>query len=165
MCVALWVAGNLAGTGAHGLLLLSRPIGTRGQGTKVQYIFSLDCIKKYSPRASFPILSSSAGKDFNTVNPSLSTGKDFLIHSLKKNWLWENVRPPPKLRRLGNPSPLPSRFPSTLKISLGLRPREISCFRSSATAEESMTWNAFWTRKWDRLDCFFPLISTKTPDW
>ena len=26
---------------------------------------------------------------------------------------------------LGNPSPLPSRFPSTLKISLGLRPREI----------------------------------------
>ena len=27
---------------------------------------------------------------------------------------------------LGNPSPLPSRFPSTLEISLGLRPREIS---------------------------------------
>ena len=26
---------------------------------------------------------------------------------------------------LGNPSPLPSRFPSTLEISLGLRPREI----------------------------------------
>ena len=27
---------------------------------------------------------------------------------------------------LGNPSPPPSRFPSTLEISLGLRPREIS---------------------------------------
>ena len=27
---------------------------------------------------------------------------------------------------LGNPSPLPSRFPTTIEISLGLRPREIS---------------------------------------
>ena len=35
--------------------------------------------------------------DFNTVNPSLSTGKDFLIHSLSKDWWWENVRTPPKL--------------------------------------------------------------------
>ena len=34
----------------------------------------------------FPILSSSARSDFNTVNPSLPTGKDFMIQSLyKKN--------------------------------------------------------------------------------
>ena len=50
--------------------------------------------------------------DFNTVNPSLSTGKDFLIHSLSKNWCWEIVRAPPKLGRYWEIHPLrPQDFP------------------------------------------------------
>ena len=50
--------------------------------------------------------------DFNTVNPSLSTGKDFLTHSLYKNLWWEDVRTPPKLG-IGKSTP------SALQISLG----------------------------------------------
>ena len=43
------------------------------------------------------------------------------------NWWWGECPYSTKTREvLGNPSPPPSRFPSTLEISLGLRPREIS---------------------------------------
>ena len=35
------------------------------------------------------------------VNPSLSTGKGLLIHSLQKDWWWENVRAPPKPGGIG----------------------------------------------------------------
>ena len=35
---------------------------------------------------------------------------------------------------LGNPSPTPERFPSTLEISLGLRPREISQISGNLSA-------------------------------
>ena len=52
--------------------------------------------------------------DFNTVNPSLPRGMDFLIHPCR--WIddEENVRTPPKLGRYWkNPSPPPSRFPNT----------------------------------------------------
>ena len=58
--------------------------------------------------------------DFNTVNPSLPRGMDFLIHPFR--WIVdeENVRTPPKLGDIGKSTP------STLQISLGLCPREIS---------------------------------------
>ena len=50
--------------------------------------------------------------DFNTVNPYLSTGKGFLIHSLQKNWCWEIVRTPPKLGKYWEIHPLrPPDFP------------------------------------------------------
>ena len=43
------------------------------------------------------------------------------------NWWWGECPYSTKTREvLGNPSPPPSRFPSTLEISLGLRLREIS---------------------------------------
>ena len=52
------------------------------------------------------------------VNPSLSTGKGLLIHSLQKDWWWENVRTPPKLGRYWEIHPRrprdfrrPKRFP------------------------------------------------------
>ena len=59
---------------------------------------------------------------FNTVNPSLSTGKDYLIHSPGKDWwwpystkIWELLYPCSIKTRevLGNPSPMPKRFPET----------------------------------------------------
>ena len=40
---------------------------------------------------------------FKTVNPSLSTGKDFLIHSLGKDWWWEECTHPTKTREFLDP--------------------------------------------------------------
>ena len=37
--------------------------------------------------------------DFNTVNSNCPTGKDVLIHSLGKDWWWENVQISPNLGR------------------------------------------------------------------
>ena len=71
--------------------------------------------------------------DFNTVNPSLPTGMDFLIHPCR--WIddEENVRTPPKLGRYWEIHPLrprdfprPSRFPSGFALGKSLGSREIS---------------------------------------
>ena len=52
------------------------------------------------------LIISREGLILTLVNPSLSTGKDFLFHSLKKDWWWENVRTPPKLGRYWEIHPL-----------------------------------------------------------
>ena len=44
--------------------------------------------------------------DFNTVNPSLPTGMDFLIHPCRRIDDEENVHTPPKLRRYWEIHPL-----------------------------------------------------------
>ena len=71
--------------------------------------------------------------DFNTVNPSLSRGMDFLIHPCR--WIddEENVRTPPKLGRYWEIHPLrprdfprPSRFPSGFALGKSLGSRKIS---------------------------------------
>ena len=71
--------------------------------------------------------------DFNTVNPSLSTGMDFLIHPCR--WIDddENVRTPQKLGRYWEIHPLrpqnfpqPSRFPSGYALGKSLGSWEIS---------------------------------------
>ena len=59
--------------------------------------------------------------DFNTVNPSLSTGMAFLIHPCR--WIddEENVRTPPKLGRYWEIHPLcPRDFPRPWRCHLGL---------------------------------------------
>ena len=63
---------------------------------------------------------------FNTANSSLSTGKDFPMHSLGTDWWWIWTYSTKTRELLGNPPHLPLRFPSTLKMSLGLRPCDIS---------------------------------------
>ena len=57
---------------------------------------------------------------FNTANPSLSAGKDFLIHSLGKGGWWIEWPYSTKTQELlGNPPLCPLRFSSTVEISLG----------------------------------------------
>ena len=71
--------------------------------------------------------------DFNSVNPSLPRGMDFLIHPCR--WIddEENVRTPPKLMRYWEIHPLrpqdfprPLRFPSGFALGKSLGSRETS---------------------------------------
>ena len=58
---------------------------------------------------------------------SPSPGMDQEIHPSRQGRIDSvKINPSADDERMGNPSPPPSRFPSTLKISLRLRPREIS---------------------------------------
>ena len=60
------------------------------------------------------ILSSLGRIGFNTVNPSLSTGKDYPVHSLNRMAVLHQ-----NSGVIGKLPPLPSRFTSTLEMSRG----------------------------------------------